>query len=60
MSNPNITILKALLIVTWVFAAGSFLGGDATLFEMGRLVFKATLAAHVVECFVFLGAIRAS
>ncbi len=46
MSEQTITTLKLLLVATWIFAAASFLGGDAFIFRAGRLVFVATLAAQ--------------
>lgn len=61
MDAPTIRKAKIGLTIMWVFAAGSLLGpADVKIFEVGRLIFWATLGIHAIECAVFAGMLRAS
>jgi hypothetical protein len=50
---------KIILIVTWAFCLGSFfIAPESTLAGVGRKLFWGMAAIHVIECAVFLPAIR--
>jgi uncharacterized protein YhhL (DUF1145 family) len=53
--------VKAGLAVIWLLCAASFfVGGDSSVAGAGRLLFFVLLAAHAVECLVFLPRLRAA
>ena len=63
MDNPrSIQIGKVVVILVWLFLAGSFFFPlyDWASGPAARLAFWVMLGAHVVECFVFLPALRSS
>jgi uncharacterized protein YhhL (DUF1145 family) len=50
---------KIVLIVTWAYGLGSFfIAPDSTAAAVGRVIFWGMAAIHVVECLVFLPALR--
>lgn len=53
MSSPRIAVL-----VLWLALLASFLVSSSVLAAVGRVVFLLLLAAHVVECAVFLPRLR--
>ena len=50
---------KIFLIITWAYGLGSFvIAPESTAAGVGRLLFWGMAAIHVIECAVFLPAIR--
>ena len=49
---------KLAVLVIWLLCGAAFFVGDSTLATVGRWVFWILVAAHVVECAVFLPVLR--
>lgn len=50
---------KIILIVTWAYGLASFfIAPESTIAAIGRVIFWGMAAIHVVECLVFLPALR--